>query len=151
MTPAGLIYQDEALYDAWVRLALGALIAIMLVSGIALLFIDTEGAYVMLAGAIFISLLFWAILPRRYQVFEDHVRIVLGGPFAWTIPLKDIKSIGPASTRKGFIYWGVRFVTSLAGVVEITRRHGLDVVFSPAHPDMFIEQANRARDLLPAG
>ncbi len=89
-------------------------------------------------------------MPRRYQVFEDRVHIVLGSPFAWNIPLRDIKTIGPAPKIRGFFYGGVRFVTSLASIVEITRRNGMDVVFSPLHPDMFIEQVNRARSLLPS-
>jgi hypothetical protein len=148
MMTSGLIYEDPARYDGWVRLALWAIVACILVAGVVLLFVEPEGAYVMFAAAVFVALLLWAILPRRYQVFEDRVRIVLGGPFAWGIPLRDIKKISIAPVSSGFIYHGVRFVTSLRSVVEIRRRRGMDVVFSPANPDLFIEQVERARDLL---
>lgn len=141
-----LVYEDLPRYEPWTKLVVGGIIAVTLVPGVILLFIDTVGAYVMLGATVFDGLLMWAILPRSFQVYDDRVRIALGGPLGINIPLADIKTIGPADRYYAFAYWGLRFVTSLASVIEITRRHGLDVVFSPSQPDIFIEQVNQARD-----
>jgi hypothetical protein len=149
MVIGGLIYEDPARYDGWTRAVLWGVVAILLAAGVALLFVDTDGAYPMLAAAVLVGLLLWAIMPRQFQVYEDRVRLVLGGPFAWTIPLRDIKTVGVVPGSRGFIYHGVRFVTSLRSVVEVKRHRGMDVVFSPLHADEFIEQIDRARDMLP--
>jgi glucose dehydrogenase len=149
MKTSGLIYEDSARYDTWTKLLMGAVVAIEVVIGVSLIFVDLEGALVMFAAAVLVAVIFWAILPRGFQVYEDRVRIGLGGPLSWSIPLRDIQRVGPAPASSGFIYHGVRFVTSGRSIVEIRRRRGMDVVFSPSHPDEFIEQVERARDLLP--
>lgn len=88
-----------------------------------------------------------AILPRRFQIFEDRLRILLGGPFAINIPFANIAEAKPASGRKATIYSGLRLATSSYHVVEIIRKKGLNLVISPAHDDMFLEQLNQARKL----
>jgi len=83
-----------------------------------------------------------AILPRRFQIFQDRVRIVLGGPFAIKFPLSDISEARSAPAGRAFVYWGIRFATSSQHVVEIVRKKGLSLVISPANADMFMKQLN---------
>ena len=100
---------------------------------------------------IFDSLLFKAILPRRFQIFDDKLRILLGGPLAINIALSNIADVRPASGRKVFVYWGSRFATSTSHVVEIIRKKGLNLIISPSNPDMFLEQFKQAQQTSGSG
>ena len=94
---------------------------------------------------LFDTLLFKAILPQRFQIFEDGVRIVLGGPFAINIPFSNIRCVKSALGRKAFVYWGLRFTTSTHCLFEIVRMKGLGLIISPTNCDMFLEQFNQSR------
>jgi hypothetical protein len=143
-SPAFLLYEDKPRMDIWLKLMLTGIQAIFLVVGIVLLIQDTEGAFTMFGVTIFYAVLFRLVMPRKYQVYSDKVRIVLGGPFAWNIPFTTIKEVRPASRASAFAYNGVRFATSSRGVVEIRRSKGCNVVISPFNKDIFLEQVNRA-------
>ena len=151
MTVSVLVYEDKPRYDLWLKVVLGGVLALTLVLGFVFLTVDIIGSWVMFGTTLFDALLFKAILPRRFQIFEDRVRILLGNPFALNIPLADISEVHPASGREAFIYWGIRFATSSSGVIEIVRRKGLSVVISPLNPDLFLEQANRALEFVRHG
>ena len=140
---AGLIHEDKPRYDAWLKVTLGVILALTLIPGIVLLAVDTIGAWMMLGATAIDALLFWAILPRRFQIYDDRLRIVLGRPLALNIPFADIKEVRLAPRSQAFIYWGLRLATSSTGVVEVVRRKGLSVVISPLDPDIFLEQLNR--------
>jgi hypothetical protein len=139
-----LIYEDIPRFDLWLKLILGGILALMFIVGLLLLSEDTTGAWVMFGATLFDALLFKAILPQRFQIFQDRLRIVLGGPFAVNISLSNIKEVRAAPSMAAFAYGGIRFVTSAKGVVEIVRKKGWSLVISPANADMFIEQMNRA-------
>ena len=93
---------------------------------------------------LFDALLFKTILPQRFQIYQDRVRIVLGGPLAINIPFSNIRTVRMVSARKVFVYWGNRFATSTHSIVEIVRKKGLGFAISPANRDMFLEQLNQA-------
>jgi len=139
-----LVYEDTPRYDFWLKSILGGVLALTLILGVILLSEDIGAALAMFGVTLFDALLFKAILPRRYQIFQDRVRIVLGGPFALNIPLSNIRQARQASSSKAFAYWGFRFATSTHYVVEIVRKKGLSLVISPASGDMFLEQLNQA-------
>ncbi|MDY6918127.1 MAG: hypothetical protein SVP26_09350 [Chloroflexota bacterium] len=113
-----------------------------LVLGIWLLFVDIAAASVMLAVTVADAVLFNCIMPRRYQVWSDRLRIVLGWPFALNVPLKDIAEAREASGWTAFGRWGLRLAPSTTGVVVIVRRRGLDVAISPSDRDMFLGRLN---------
>ena len=77
-----LVYEDTPRYDFWLKLILGSVLALTLILGVVLLSEDIIGAWVMFGVTLFDALLFKAILPRRFQIFQDRVKIVLGEPFA---------------------------------------------------------------------
>jgi len=145
----GLVYEDRARYDLWLKLILGGVLVITLIVGVILISEDIEAALVMLGVTIFDALLFKAILPQRYQIFQHKVRIVLGGPFAVNIPFSNITEVREASSNRVFAYWGIRFATSTRYVMEIVRSKGLNLVISPASGDMFLEQLNQALQAAP--
>jgi hypothetical protein len=142
-----LLYEDEPRTDIWLKLMLTGIQAMFLVLGIVLLFRDTEVAFIMFGVAIFDAVLFRLVMPRRYQVYSDKMRIVLGGPFGWNIPFSTIREARPSSGASTFVYNGVRFATSSRDVVEIRRSKGCSVVISPSNKDVFLEQLNRAMQM----
>ena len=125
------------------QLILGSVLALTFIPGVILIYQDTEAAIAMFGITLFDALLFKAILPRRYQIFEDRLKIVMGGPFAINISFSNIKEAKPASGGKAFAYWGLRLATSTNYVVEIVRKKGLNIVISPSN-EMFLEQLNQA-------
>jgi len=143
-SPAYLIYEDTPQYDLWLKLIVGSTLATTLVWGILLLSTDLMSAWVMFGVTVFDALLFNAIIPRRYQIFLDRVRIVLGRPFAFNIPLSTISEARPASESQAFAYLGIRFATSSRSVVEIVRSKGWNVVISPANKDEFLKHLSQA-------
>ena len=143
-SPASLLYEDTARTDTWLKLMLGGILVMFLVLGGVLLFQDKEDAFGMFGIAVFYALLFKLVMPRRYQIYSDKVRIVLGWPLAWNIPFTTIREARPASRASAFAYNGVRFATSSRGVVEIRRSKGCNVVISPSNKDVFLEQVRGA-------
>lgn len=139
-----LLYEDTPKYDSWLKFILGGVLALTFILGIVFISQATEAALAMFGITLFDALLFKVILPRRFQIFEDRLKILLGGPFAINIPLSNIVEAKPASAKKVFAYWGIRFATSIHHVVEIVRKKGLNLVISPRNDDMFLEQLNRA-------
>ena len=139
-----LIYEDTPKYDLWLKLVLGGVLALTLFLGVVLLFEDLVAAWIMFGVTLFDALLFRAILPRRFQIFQDRVRIALGGPFAVNILFSNIKEVRSVSGGKAFAYWGIRLATSTHYVVEIVRKKGLSLVISPTSGEVFLEQLNQA-------
>ena len=143
--PGSPTYEDTSRYDRSLKLVLGGILLLTSVVGIILLFEDRVGALVMFGITIFDALLFKVILPQRFQIFEDRVRIVLGGPFAITLRFSNIREVKRAPAIKASAYWGIRLATSSKYVLEIVRKKGLSLVISPTTGDVFLEQLNQAR------
>ena len=140
-----LLYEDTPEYDSWLKLILGGVLALTFILGVVFISQDTEAALVMFGITIFDALLFRAILPRRFQIFEDRLKILLGGPFAINIPFSNVAEAKSVSGSKVFAYSGMRFATSTKCVVEIVRKKGMKLIVSPKNEDMFLEQLNQAR------
>jgi hypothetical protein len=145
----GLVYEDTPRYDFWLKFLLAAILALTFIPGVIFLFTETTVAWVMFGATLLDALLLGAILPRRYQIYRDRVKIVLGGPFALNIPLSDIKEARSASGSQSYIYWGIRLATSSNGVIEIVRKKGLSLVISPANADRFLEQLDQVLGTVP--
>ena len=144
--------RDEApLYEPWLKYMVGGILASTFILGFIFLPFDLTGAYCLLGLTVFDALMFYAIIPRRLQIFGDRLRIALGRPFAFDMPFSTIKEAREASGTKAYFYWGIRFATSSRNVVEIVRRRKLNVVISPANVKTFLECLNQAlKDVSPA-
>jgi hypothetical protein len=137
-----LLHQDEPAYGLLFRLIILAVPGILAASGIYLWSSgDSQGALALLFEAGFIGLIFWLVFPRRYLVYEDHLRIVLGGPFSMKIGFAGIKTIETTSR----LSFNINFATRLAkSYVAIVRKKGLSIAITPRASDRFVEEANRA-------
>ena len=137
-----LLYQDEPVYGLFMKLIIVVIPVAMLVGSI-YLFSSGNNAdgLALLFELIIIGLIFWVVFPRRYQVYEDHLRIVLGGPFSVKVGFDKIKTIGVTSRQT----LSINFVTKLTkNYVEIAKKRGLSIAITPGDNDLFVENANRA-------
>ncbi len=139
--PESLIYETGAKYDLKMKLLVTIVLAATLVPGFILLATgDYADGWIMLGVSAFDALLFHAVLPRRYHLFTDKLRIVLGRPFAINIRYSTITDVHAGTTSQAFIYWGIRFATSSDNIIEIVRGRGLSMVISPENKTVFLEQ-----------
>jgi hypothetical protein len=137
-----MLYQDEPVYGLFLKLIITIVPAVTL-GGSIYLYSSGEsiGGLVLLIEAAIIGLIFWCILPRKYQVYEDHIRITLGGPFSVKIGFGQIKTIRISHK----LNLTVNFVTRLAkDCVEISKKKGMTFAITPRDYDLFVENANRA-------
>jgi hypothetical protein len=143
-SPGYLMYEDIPRYDWSLKLILGAVLTATLVAGIILLFNDVAAGLGMFGVTFLDAMIFHFVAPRRYQIFNTKVRIVLGWPFSMDIPLSTIKEARSASSADTFAYWGIRLATSSSGAMEITRKKGWNVVISPSNREDFLARLNEA-------
>jgi hypothetical protein len=136
-----LVYQDEptglALKIMVTILPLGLLVTgiFMLSSG------EKEGSVILAVEALAVGLLLWSIFPRGYRVYEDHLRIVLGGPFSVKIGFTEIASVETTSRTAVTIH----FATAMARTyVIINKKSGLNIAITPKSNELFVENANRS-------
>jgi hypothetical protein len=141
-----VVFEDKPVYDKLNKYLIIGIIAIPLIVAIILLTQDILGAGIMFGVTVFDAILFWCILPKRFLVFEDRLKIVLGGPFSYTIPFRDIVEVKQATKDMDVIYWGMRLGTSLKFQIVIERKNGLSVLISPSREGEFIEQLNLTRE-----
>jgi hypothetical protein len=139
------LFEDRPQLVWWLKLVLGLVLAITLVMGIVLFSFDRLAAVVMFGVTLFDLIIFYCILPRAYQIYPDRFKIVLGRPFAMTIPFKDIEEVFQTFGSNAYASSGIRFATSNKYVVEIARRGKTSVIISPAGGELFVEQVNKAR------
>jgi hypothetical protein len=137
-----LLYQDDPAYGLLLKLIVVIVPGGLLVTSIYLWFSGEDtGGLVMLSEAFFIGLVFWIVFPRKYQVYDDHLRIVLGGPFAVKIGFDRITAI-EVTNRMGLT---INFVTRFTWTyVRIMKRNGLDIAITPKSNELFADNANRA-------
>jgi len=138
-------YEDTPKYDTWFKLIIAGVLSMPLIIGAGMAPEDINAALGMLLVVFLVVVLFRLLLPRRFQVFDDRLRIVMGGPLAITIPFSTITDAKAASGSKALVYGGIRLATSTRHVVEIVRKGRMNLVISPAHDEMFLEQLNQAR------
>ncbi|HJX69789.1 MAG TPA: PH domain-containing protein [Dehalococcoidia bacterium] len=99
------------------------------------------------AIAAFLPLLYWAIVPRKYQILEDKLKIVLGGPFSFNIGFNTIREAKGAGGKKAIAHtgfnFGINFATSTKNVVEIWRSKKMKMSISPSNGQLFLEELNK--------
>jgi hypothetical protein len=142
---SNLVYDEKPKIDAWLRVLYIVPAAIPLITGIVRTSDSTREGLALFAVALFAGMLYRLLLPQRFQVFDPKLRIKLGGPFAFNIPLSDITDVKSRTGAEAFFFRGIRYATSAEHTVEIIRSEGLDVVISPENRDVFLEQLNQAR------
>jgi hypothetical protein len=137
-----LLYQDKP-GSGWILRFILLIVPILLFALSIYLWYSGEssGSLVLLTEGVIISLILWAILPRKYQVFEDHLSIVLGEPFKIKIGFDQITKI-EVTTRTALT---VNFVTRITRTyVIIIKKKGLSTAITPGNNELFVENAIKA-------
>ncbi|MEM0303464.1 MAG: PH domain-containing protein [Archaeoglobaceae archaeon] len=142
-----ILYEDKPKYDNWAKIMLSFAPSLMLLLIILIEYdlLPTESEeeamfakQILFASIAIILILYWAILPRRFEIHEDKLKIIFGF-FTYSIPLQDVAEVRRAESWKAFAYKGLRFTTSIGNIVEIRKKKGISIVISPSNPDLFIE------------
>ena len=136
-----LLYQDKAKYGLLFKLILIIPAAFLVGSLYLYLSGDVSGSLALLPGALISGLIFWLVFPREYQVYEDYLRIALGGPFSVKVGFQNIKTI-MITNRTGLT---INFVTRITkNYVEIVKKRGWSIAITPTDNDVFMENVNQA-------
>ncbi len=135
-----LVYEDIPLYDKWFRAILGLILIAVLVPALVMINSDPETSIGLFGTAVFVVILLWVILPRKYLVLNDRLKIILGMGLSISVALDNIEA---ARIPKGLTA-GINFITSIRNPVEIVRRKGLNINISPGNRDLFLENMDRA-------
>ena len=136
-----LLYQDKPEYGLLLKLIIALVLGGLLASVYLLISGEDVGGLVLLVEVFIVSLIFWCVSPRMYQVYEDHIRTVLGGPFSVKVGFIDKKTI--RITNKSNV--SVNFVTKLTkNYVEISKKKGFPIAITPNNFEHFLDNANSA-------
>jgi hypothetical protein len=139
-----LVHEEKAEYSSWLIYLLALPIGLVLAAIVFGVNRDLQPALVFLAEAGIFSLIFYFLAPRKYQIYQDRLKIVLGSPFSIDLRLSTIREATRSSGSKAYAFSGVRFATSSRFVIEILRDKGLNYVISPQNGQLFLEQLNLA-------
>ncbi len=135
-----MLSEHKAKYDIFF---ISILIIPLAVLGYAAILIgsdEAEAAWVLAGTIIFIVLLFWSIMPRRFLILSDRIKFVMGRPLSFSINFNNIKT---ARELKG-ITFGINFTTSFSDPVEIIRNKGMRINISPEDRGKFLYDLNNA-------
>ena len=136
-----ILYQDKPKYGHILKLIFIIPVAFLVGSIYLWSSGDTYGSLALLLEAFIIGLIFWLVFPREYQVYEDQIRIVLGGPFSVKVKFQNVKTIRITSRTA----LTVNFVTRITrSYVEIVKKRGWSIAITPTANDSFVDNANRA-------
>jgi hypothetical protein len=137
-----LLYSEDALYGTVLKLVL---LIVPTTFTVIIVYLwsnsEHEGSIALFTEGVLIGIIFLSILPRKYQIYDDQLRIVLGGPFSIKLGFEKIAKI--EVTNKTLLT--ANFVTRVARFyVRIVRKKGLDIAITPKSNEEFVDRANRA-------
>ncbi len=131
-----LVYEDKPKFDIWIIIVLGIPILFLMVAALFMNVSDPETSISLSGTAAFIIVMYWIIIPRKYCIMNDKIKINLGGPFSFNAPFKNIKT---ARKIRG-VSEGVNFATSFRNGVEIVRKRSMNVNITPSNIELFLEE-----------
>jgi hypothetical protein len=106
-----------------------------------------EVAFFSIIGvALFLMLLIsFAVMPTKYQICNDRIRIVLGWVLHFDIPFSNIENFTAATFQD---LWGLNlnFINSYSSddILQITRKRGAKVHITPWDRNLFVENLRKA-------
>ena len=134
------MYEHAARYDAWFKALLLIPVCMPLIMFVVLLSNGSNEMLETLIVFVFIVLVIWLVMPRRYLVMPDRLKMVIGASLAINIPYENIRELRQPAT----VELGVNFITSLKTPVEIVQKKGLNVAIAPDDRDGFLRDINAA-------
>ena len=138
-----IVYEARARYDWWMAglfvlplpIGLGVVLALHILG-------ERWGSVVVLADLeLALGLLLWAMLPRRYLVTDEGIRIVVGWPLSRMIRYETVSKIRATRGAHALTYFGMTYAPSTKTAVEIKRSRGLSIVISPKDRERFLAEA----------
>jgi hypothetical protein len=137
-----VVYEDSPHYDVWLK-AIMVLPVFFIILGVYYLFTaQVESAIGLFATTLLMAAFYWAIFPRKYQVLDSKIKIVLGGQFSFNVPFDNLETAG----KPEGVSLGINFATTFLSqhVVEIKRKKGMNVNITPNNRELFLENLNKA-------
>jgi len=138
VTPVTPTFQTPARYGRFIKIVLGAIVLALLVGGIVELDQTPGDAYVLFGTGAGLMLLYWLILPHRFEIYPDRLRVVLGGPFAFNVGFSSITQVEILPPARAFSISGLKFATDAGTALRLRRQGRLDISLSPRDRDEFI-------------
>lgn len=141
---------QEVIYEE--RLKLGLVLKLVLIFTLGILICLTAwsfyisevvSAWILLIVLVFTAILFFVVIPRKYQIFDDKLKVVCG-LLRINIPFEDIKVIEtrPPSNIYGSLE-ALRFgIGTGEKSIMIKRKHGMNILIQPMDTEKFMEVLN---------
>jgi len=104
---------------------------------------ETVGAWILSIVLVFTAVLLFAVLPRKYQIFSDKIKVVCG-LLRIDIPFGDVNAveIRPRSDIYGSLE-ALRFGTGTGQkCIMIKRKRGMNILIQPRNTERFMEMIN---------
>jgi hypothetical protein len=136
-----VIYEDTPRYDVYLK-AIMVLPVFFVIMGIYyLITAQVEAAIGMFATTLLMAAFYWAILPRKYQILNNKMKIALGRPFSFNITFNNLET---AREPEG-VTFGINFPTCFSNerTVQIIRKKGWHVNITPSDRALFLENLNK--------
>jgi hypothetical protein len=136
------IYEDNPHTDIWMKGILLLPSAIILVTAIMLWQESLQATLCLITGSILFGFIFIFIIPIRYCIFNNKIRIEFRGPFAFNIPFETV--IGVREPR--WFSAGINLPTNMSqsSALEIARKGRMSVNITPADKQAFISSFHKA-------
>ena len=134
------ISEHKAKYDNLFKMILLIPIAIIIFTAILTYKSEPQATWVFTGIVVFIVLLFWIIIPRKFVIMQDRIKFVLGANIYFDIHFSKIM-LARELKRVNF---GINFSTSFREPVEIVRGKGMKINFSPINRESFIQDLDTA-------
>lgn len=131
-----LVYEEKPKFDVWMIGVLGLPVLLLIVPALFMNVSDPETSISLLGIAAFIVIVYWIIIPRKYCIMNDGVKIILGGPFTFNTPFNKIET---ARKIRGMAM-GINFATSFRNGVEIVRKRRMNINITPSNIELFLEK-----------
>ncbi len=135
-------YEEKSKYDGWFIAVLAVPVAIIAITAIYVGLIGSVNAYAILILDLFIILCLWLLMPRKFCIMNNGVRVFLGGGINFSIPFRKIKQV----RKMEGVSIGINFATSSKTALEIVISGGMNINIAPENRDLFVEHLNKTID-----
>jgi len=142
-----IIYEDTSKYGYWLKVLIPISLFFAALCGAPLISTNSEYQIVfviigVIIAVIPISALFWGILHRKYLIFDNRLKIVMGGPFSTTVPFDSIETAREATGEDLRAARSILF--SRENAVLITKEFKDPIIIAPRNREEFLRHLNKA-------
>lgn len=141
-----VVYEDKPRTDICLKLIFMLPSALLLITALIFAKTDPAGAVHFIYGAagmaVVMGILYILVLPTRYSILNNKMRIQFRGPFSFNIPFDTVAGIRDA--RWSTV--GINFPTTMsqAAILEIMRKGRMAVTITPSDKQAFINNFHKA-------